>query len=278
MSLPDEILSIDTPENVVFGYQVADIGTRFLAALVDTLLILLLQVVAYLTLLFLLGSLYAEINMAPGASMAWLTAIFGLVTFAFLWGYYIFFEMMWSGQTPGKRWIGLRVIRSNGTPVTLSETVIRNLVRVIDFLPLYYGVGVVTMFLNDRARRLGDLAAGTLVVYEQGQVTLDSLRTSAASVAEPLHAEGAATATMSALPLHRLTNQDVALATDYLRRRWELANGRAMAIAIATSILERMDVQDRTPTEDEALALLRAVAALPSQRASVGKASGTTQS
>ncbi|MEK7327557.1 MAG: RDD family protein, partial [Chloroflexota bacterium] len=104
---------------------------------------------------------------AESPVIAWLVAIFGLISFAFFWGYYILFEMLWNGQSPGKRWVGLRVIRTDGTPITLTESIIRNLVRLVDFLPAYYGVGVVTMFINEQSRRLGDLAAGTLVVHDR---------------------------------------------------------------------------------------------------------------
>ncbi len=98
---------------------------------------------------------------------SWIVAILGLISFILLWGYYIFFEILWNGQSPGKRWVGLRVIRIDGTPITLSESIIRNLVRIIDFLPTAYGVGVVTMFINTNSRRVGDLAAGTIVVHDR---------------------------------------------------------------------------------------------------------------
>src|SRR5262249_1027168 len=155
MTLPDELLSIDTPENVAFGYTVAGIGSRFLAALVDTIIIVTLQIIVLLVSGFALNRL--DLIDALGA---WLAAIFGLIAFLMFWGYYIFFEMLWNGQSPGKRWAGLRVIRVDGTPVTLAESIIRNLVRIIDFLPIGYGLGIVTMFVNDQARRLGDMAAG----------------------------------------------------------------------------------------------------------------------
>jgi uncharacterized RDD family membrane protein YckC len=145
MALPDDYLSIDTPENVAFGYDVAGIGSRFLAALVDTILILVLLVVVNLPLFLLAGVLSATLT---DEISIWAFAISGLISFALFWGYYIFFEMIWNGQSPGKRWVGLRVIRADGTPITLVETIIRNLVRLVDFLPAYYGVGVVTMFVN----------------------------------------------------------------------------------------------------------------------------------
>ena len=174
MALPDEYLNIDTPENVAFGYEVAGIGSRFLAALIDTLILLVLQIVVNLTVLLILSLTILDF-IAGESTWGWLVAIFGLVSFTFFWGYYIFFETLWNGQSPGKRLTKLRVIRTDGTPITLAEAVIRNLVRMIDFLPAYYGVGVVVMFIDGQSRRLGDMAAGTLVVREAAAVTLESL-------------------------------------------------------------------------------------------------------
>ena len=107
-----------------------------MAALVDTAAIIVIQIVVNLTM-FLLASRLLDIDMASG----WVTAVFGLISFALLWGYYIFFEMLWNGQSPGKRLVGLRVLKADGTPITLTESIVRNLVRLIDFLPLFYGLG-----------------------------------------------------------------------------------------------------------------------------------------
>src|SRR5258706_4883149 len=170
MTLSDDMLSIDTPENVVFGYSVAGIGSRFLAALVDTTVIVLLQLIVIGTSAFALN--VANLTDSLGG---WFSAIFGLVAFLLFWGYYIFFEMLWNGQSPGKRWAGLRVIRMDGTPVTLAESIIRNLVRLIDFMPFGYGVGVVTLFINDQAPRPGELAAGSLVIHDGGQISIQSI-------------------------------------------------------------------------------------------------------
>lgn len=251
----DEFLNIDTPENVVFGYEVAGIGSRFLAALVDTFLIALLLVLTNLTLFFLVANLVSGAVLTEGAS--WLAALFGLVSFAFLWGYYIFFEMLWNGQSPGKRWFDLRVLRTDGTPIGLSEAVIRNLIRIVDFLPAYYGVGVITMFLNERARRLGDLAAGTLVVYDRGNVTLASLQTQTLS----LHAAPDTAAPFAQLPFERLSTQEVALAQSFLQRRHQLENADVVATRLAHALLLQMDAALPTPlTPPQALDLLRAAA------------------
>src|SRR5258708_26340910 len=166
-----DTLKIDTPENVTFNYDVAGIGSRYVAALVDTALLLLVQIPLIGTLI-LVGSQISSLSSTPD-QLSWVIAILGFILFLLFWGYYIFFEILWNGQTPGKRWIGLRVIRSGGTPVTASEVVILNLVRTLDLLPIAYGVGILTMFIDPHSRRLGDLAAGTMVVYEGKQKGLD---------------------------------------------------------------------------------------------------------
>lgn len=238
MSLPEDYLSIDTPENVAFGYDVAGIGSRFLAAIVDTLLILLLQLIVNIPLLLLGRVLLDTVVEDDSMLLVWLGALAGLVAFAFFWGYYIFFEVIWNGQSPGKRWVGLRVLRTDGTPITLVESIVRNLVRLIDFLPIYYGIGVVTMFINDQSRRLGDLAAGTLVVHDRDTVTLESL---AATTKAPGAPPPSISAEIRQLPLDRLTERDVQVVEDFLRRRLELANTTTMAKQLLQMLFERMD-------------------------------------
>ena len=257
----DDYLSIDTPENVAFGYKVAGIGSRFIAALVDTVIILALQVIVILALLLLARLLLGPNFDFDNPFFAWVLGLLGLVAFLFFWGYYILFEVAWNGQSIGKRWVGLRVIKTDGTPITLTESIVRNLVRLIDFLPAYYGVGVVTMFINAQARRLGDLAAGTLVVYDRETLTLDSLAakpvpTSSSSIGgnSPLEQLMTMRATqdqqalhviVAALPLERLTDRELQIAEDFLRRRAELANSTVLANRIVTLLLEKMN----TPAE-----------------------------
>src|SRR5207302_5607161 len=97
---------------------------------------------------------------------AWVMAALIFALFVIYWGYFATFEALWNGQTPGKRWAGIRVIKETGRPINAFEAISRNLVRVIDFFPGFYGVGVLTMLLNAKNRRLGDYVAGTLVVHE----------------------------------------------------------------------------------------------------------------
>jgi uncharacterized RDD family membrane protein YckC len=244
---PDDYLSIATPENVAFGYEVAGIGSRFLAAVVDTLIILALILLVELTLSLIAASFFRDQLLSDSPALVWMAAIFGLIAFALFWGYYIFFEMLWNGQSPGKRWVGLRVIRTDGTPITLAESIVRNLVRLVDFLPAYYGVGVVTMFVNGQSRRLGDLAAGTLVVRDRVAVTLESLAARPTPPAPaPLPAADPAPPSLAApaagWPVERLTGYDLEMAEDFLRRRAQLSNRAALAQRIVQALLKQMNV------------------------------------
>src|SRR6202163_1126970 len=150
-----------TPERVSLQYDIAGIGSRGAATLVDTAV----QALALMVVLIGLTAALAVSDAGPGTS-ALVIAFFALAIFLVTSGYYILFEILWSGQTPGKRLVGVRVIRENGYPIRPIDAVIRNVVRIVDWLPFIYGVGVLTMLLNKRARRLGDFASGTIVVRE----------------------------------------------------------------------------------------------------------------
>jgi uncharacterized RDD family membrane protein YckC len=239
MTLSDEKIHIDTPENVVFGYTVAGIGSRFLAGLVDMILIMLLLVAANVAFFLFLRFMDASFLVFGGEY--WLLAAFGLLSFLIFWGYYIFFEMVWNGQSPGKRKLGLRVIRTDGSPITLTESLIRNLVRLIDFLPAYYGIGVVTMFINSQTRRLGDLAAGTLVVHDR-PVTLDSLGRATNWEFESRTSFSVQPAAGGQYPLERLSQQDMQIVESYLLRRNQLANRGALANQIYKTLCAHMQV------------------------------------
>ena len=258
MSTPDEILDIQTPENVAFGYQVAGIGSRFLAALVDTALIVVLQVAVFAT--------FALIMRAVGQSLLadrlspWVIAVVGLISFLFFWGYYILFELLWNGQSPGKRLNQLRVIRANGTPIGPPESIIRNLTRLVDLLPAAYGLGIITMFIDKQSRRLGDLAAGTLVVYDRKPIPIQSLGTHR-SVSFKTY--GNNPAPIEGLPLERLSNDDLHLIEDFLLRRDQLTHRETLAIRILNKIYQRLGVPapslSRLEAEDTLVMILQAL-------------------
>jgi uncharacterized RDD family membrane protein YckC len=158
---------LETPESIEVEFEPAGLGSRFCAMLIDTLWIALLILLLYL-LLVLLGPLGSVVDQPYGVRWTnWLAAVLLAVVMVLLFeGYFIFFELLMRGQTPGKRSMKIRVVRDDGTPVGANEVLIRNLLRVVDFLPAGYAVGAVVMFPSPLAKRLGDIAAGTIVVKE----------------------------------------------------------------------------------------------------------------
>jgi len=159
-----EQLKIDTPEQIALELPLAGIGSRFLAMAIDTLIQFGLYLVAGIVFFLILGLGASVLWYVPGA-MGPAIGIF--VLFAIYWGYFAIFEIVWKGQTPGKRFAGIRVIKESGRPINAYEAIGRNLMRAVDGLPGIYGVGLVCMMLNQQSRRLGDFVAGTVVVHEK---------------------------------------------------------------------------------------------------------------
>jgi len=171
-------LSIETPELVAIDMPVAGIGSRFIALLVDYLI----WIVVIIALILIFHYVDPSLTRFSKLGEKWATAIFTLVGFVFYWGYFTLFEAFWNGRTPGKRVARIRVIQRSGRGIGLFEAMTRNLLRVIDQIPLIYAVGVVTIFLTKQHQRLGDLAAGTLVVHEREQLDAPSAGSSARSL------------------------------------------------------------------------------------------------
>jgi uncharacterized RDD family membrane protein YckC len=162
-------LSVATPEQVDLRFPVAGLGSRFLAILTDHLIqiatVLLLSLLAYVTGAGKQG--VAAMDRASSSSQNWWFAGVTLFFFLLFWGYFSLFEAFWNGQTPGKRLLKIRVIKDSGRSISLFEALARNLLRIADYLPSLYLVGVITMLCNRQQKRLGDLVAGTMVVHER---------------------------------------------------------------------------------------------------------------
>ncbi|MBC7841285.1 MAG: stage II sporulation protein M [Gemmatimonadaceae bacterium] len=160
----DATVDVETPEQVLVSYTLAGIGTRGAAALIDLLLMLVLTG----TLWYGVSSIPRVIPAFKGVGgRSWVTAVLVIGQFLILWGYFVAFEAIWDGQTPGKRLLGLRVVRNGGGGVDIGASAARNLVRFVDFLPFGYFVGMISVIANQRNQRLGDLVAGTIVVRER---------------------------------------------------------------------------------------------------------------
>ena len=164
-----ETHTIDTPEQVGLEYSVAGVGSRFVAALLDSLILVAFGFAELMVMVFIgaAGSLSPGAGSWAEAAGKWFVAFVVFINFAVAWGYFALFEAYWHGQTPGKRAMKLRVIKDSGRQITLFEAMARNLLRVVDYLPGFYLVGVIAMLCNKRSQRLGDLAAGTIVVHER---------------------------------------------------------------------------------------------------------------
>jgi uncharacterized RDD family membrane protein YckC len=174
----EQRLVVDTPEEVGIEFEVAGVGSRLVAGIIDGALIVLLLLLVVVLPFAALGAGGALVNNVGdkivGRSSDLLEGIdavaFAIVmlgSFAILWGYYVAAELVTDGRSPGKRAVGLRVLRTDGFPISVAESVVRNLVRAIDVIPGMYFVGLVTMMISARSQRLGDLAAGTIVVRER---------------------------------------------------------------------------------------------------------------
>jgi uncharacterized RDD family membrane protein YckC len=159
---PDQV-SIDTPELIAISLPVAGIGSRFVAVLVDHLI----WGAAFLVLFLLSLVILPLTHLLGGLSPAWWMGFFFLALFLIQWGYFALFEAFWNGRTPGKRAARIRVIHRSGRAISFMEALARNLVRIVDYMPGFYAVGVIAIFVSRQHQRLGDLAAGTLVVRDR---------------------------------------------------------------------------------------------------------------
>lgn len=146
----DTYYQIETPENIDIDIRVAGPSARALAFLID----LAIRGTAMMGI-FYIFSLFREVGMG----------VFSIVAFLIEWFYPVLFEVLHQGRTPGKQSMGLQVLNDDGTPVTWTTSLLRNLLRFVDFMPAFYGVGLVTCCISGQFKRLGDLAAGTVVVY-----------------------------------------------------------------------------------------------------------------
>ena len=223
-----ERLTIDTPEQVALELPVAGIGSRFLAATVDSVL----QAALYVAVIV---AFFYGLPMARPFGTARLIGPALAILFAFCvyWGYFAFFEIVWKGQTPGKRVAKIRVIKDSGRPINALEAIGRNVLRAVDFLPALYGLGVFVMLLNRYSRRIGDYVAGTVVVYDKWSNDL------------PLNWDVLSGALPPSAQTIRLTAEELGLIETFLLRRFDLdpVVRDEMAGQIARRVMERTGIE-----------------------------------
>ena len=159
----DDQISIVTPDHIELEFSLAGLGSRMLALIIDALLVGVILIGVILAAAILgFGSILATQRLGAGS---WVVAVAVLALFIVMWGYFLLFEALNNGQTPGKRWTGIRVVRDNGLPLGWKESALRNLVRAADILPPPACiVGGLSIIFSKTGKRLGDLLAGTIVV------------------------------------------------------------------------------------------------------------------
>lgn len=264
-----EILVV-TPENIEIEYELAGIGSRFLANLLDSFL----QTAIYLGLWIVVGLIALVVSLTTSVFSRALGVFFGEIQLAFalvagfvvLWGYFIWFETVWNGQTPGKRQLGLRVVRDGGYPINVFAAIVRNLIRVMDGMPLaalallgigYFGheplvgamgglcilIPVLCMLLSQRYQRLGDFVAGTMVVKQRAPrvPTLEALAPPPRVL--PEHLAPYALADIGR-HVYEMTVPEYRAVRHYIDRRWQLPPQvqQTAAMRLAVPLMQRLGI------------------------------------
>ena len=212
--------TVKTPEQVDISYTVAGLGTRFLALVVDMILQYILLLVLFLSLAMLFGANTSE-DFAE-----WYIAFIIISVALVTGGYFIFFELLLKGRTPGKALLKLRVVRKDGRAADVSGILIRNLIRIIDYLPLFYAVGMITIFINKDCRRLGDIVGGTVVIAEGKKVSLGSVLA------------------ISSAQTNTLSDKEYAIIRDFIERSKGMApeSKSKLAAGIALPLYDRFNI------------------------------------
>lgn len=206
-----------SPEKVYLNLNLAGIGSRFAACFIDGIFKGLL-----LFFFFLLVLIPGSIVIGPKLESSFWGVVIAIVLIVIacviLVGYHFFFETIWNGQTPGKRFLKIRVVQENGASVTFLQVLIRNLLRIVDSLPTGYGVGIIAALISKKNQRLGDMAAGTVVVREIVEGAPAELNIEVIEMPW----SGAAW-----LHIHEITEDEFAILKKYLLRQEKLSQKEA---------------------------------------------------
>lgn len=210
-------VTIVTPENVTITYELAGLGSRALAYLVD----LMLQMLSMLVLLLVGTLVMRQIDrLSDGSAVAGIVQDFGaaigiIAAFLIFFGYFIYFEWTGNGQTPGKRRLGLRVVREEGAPVDFASAALRNLVRIFEMAMGFYLSSLLFILFSPKYKRLGDYAAGTMVVKDRRSSSIPEA--ALAPTERPSHAEARLVRDVDAL-----TADELAAVRRFVERRHQL--------------------------------------------------------
>lgn len=244
----DRTVSVRTPESIAFSYELAGLGSRFLALAFD----LFVQTLIATGIFFSLGLIASQAprDVHPShdysAPESLVIALVVSTLFAIYFGYFILFEALWNGQTPGKKLLGIRVVRDGGFPLDFAGSAIRNLIRVGEMALGFYAISAIACVASPENKRLGDMAAGTIVVRDGKAATL------AAIVA----ASTVSTAARSAL----ISGEEHALIDRFVSRRGGLAPDarRRIAADLAARVRSRVSYDLQALSDEELLVRLSA--------------------
>lgn len=249
LELLDTTVGVETPERVQFKYQLAGPGRRAVAWLIDLAIRLVVYFVAFVAVVLVAASA-VEFLQGLGVGFFLLLLFFGE------WFTGAIFETVLQGRTPGKWVMSLRVVRDDGSPARFPDYLLRNLIKAVDFLPLFYvvptfGVALVAMLLDKKFRRIGDMVAGTVVVVEErgqmlAQVAIEPPVTEEERLDLPVRVD--------------LSRDEIRVIEDFLRRRKRLSNERAEELAqlFADTISERTGIHAKSKERVLVLAYARA--------------------
>jgi len=234
----EETLIIETPERVPLEFALASIGNRFLAVAID-------HFIQYLSI-FLIAWFVITVGNVGGSAGGnspeqffsempkWTLAILIIGVFLIFASYFILFEWLWNGQTPGKHLLKLRVIREDGRPLTLWEAIARNLLRICDAVPGFvlpvYSVGLIVIFLSDRDQRLGDIFAGTVVIRERTDEAPTFADTFSNPVSDTAFSRVQKPVSTNA-NVSNLNESEIEVVESFLRRRWDLTERQRLWMA-----------------------------------------------
>ncbi|HYK53540.1 MAG TPA: RDD family protein [Candidatus Eremiobacteraceae bacterium] len=227
-------VSVRTPESIAFYYELAGLGSRFLAVAIDLLLQTLAVLAVYLLMVWAepgTTAIAKSLGLRDETISAIETGIVIFVVFVIYFGYFVAFETAWNGRTPGKRAIGIRVVRDGGYPITFMDAVIRNLIRVGE-AALGYLPSMISAIISPQNKRLGDIAAGTIVVRDRAFDVIDPSKWATTDAPESETLPG----------FDRITDDELALAERYVARSHMLDPHAAQAAAsrIASSIRPKL--------------------------------------
>lgn len=239
-------LRVVTPEHVEIRLVPAGLGSRFLAITIDSFLTMLLP----LLLLRIAAPLV-------GFGFGW--ALYATAAVVVTWGYHVFFEIRRGGRTPGKRATGLRVVDDRGLPLSVQQSLVRNVVRALDVMPLFYGVGAIAVTFDQWSRRLGDVAARTIVIEEPETTAFVE------TLAEGRRFTSLRTPSVLRAIRHRIGLEERELLVDVCLRADAMSPDRRFALMaeIGSHYRESLDIDDPNLSDEN---LVRGLAEILSSR------------